>query len=402
MGFPGLNSLTSKIPFLPNNNGSTASNGSTNTPQAQGPTTKDTFTAGAPQIKPKVDLNGGSVSTSETVSGNASNGNVGVSGSVKVDANIDSKVKHDNGYTTVTIAANASVTAKGSLDIKAVSIGGSVSDGANVTYQVRMKDSDYEKLKAGQIPPPNSFDASTIPDGGSVRLDQSQFQGTSLEVGFKYNAAKLGISGDVKDTKGTSLLVQRDGDKVQVTAGPTDVLQNNASVKLSAGPASIELGNNTTLSDVKLATAQFDLSTPGGKAAYEQFQKDGKLPDAEGPGVSNVETVENVDFKSATDLKAKLGFSVDLGGQTNSGHMTVTTHADGTKDLTAHAQDGTGPKTSVTRSYDAQGNELKAKTRPSSRFASTRRIRRRERSSIWPTATAPRTPSGSRSRGPLS
>lgn len=326
-----------------------------------------------PKVTGGVDINPGagtaSVNGSAEVSGSAGP----VSGSVKVDANIDAEVQRDGDYTTVTVSANASVTAEGSLDLKAVSIGGSATAGGEVSYQVRMKNEDYERLKRGEIPPPNPFDPSTIPDGGSVQLDQSQFRGTKLEAGFRYNAAKIGLSDGVTETQGTSLRVERNGDKVQVTAGPTDSITRNASVSLGVGPASLELGNNTTLSNQTFATAEFDLSTQGGRDAYAEFSRTGKLPSQEGPGVGNVLTVQDIDFRSESDLKAKLGpLSFDLGGGVNTGHATITTHPDGSKDVTAKARYATGeavgPELTVTRSYGAAGTENKDKTRYSYNF----------------------------------
>jgi hypothetical protein len=385
MSVSGIRSQLSKISSLVQPKPATAA-----TP-ASSPVKEATSPAAPSQVKPNVvrnlatdgfdppratggvDINPSAGTASANASVEASGSAGPVSGSVKVDANIDAQVERDGDYTTVTVSADASVTAEGSLDLKAVSIGGSATAGGEVTYQVRLKNEDYEKLKRGEIPPPNPFDPSTIPDGGSVQLDQSQFKGTELEAGFKYNAAKIGLSDGVTETEGTSLRVERDGDKVQVTAGPTESISRNASVSLGVGPASIELGNNTTLSNQTFATAEFDLSTRGGRNAYAEFSRTGKLPSQEGPGVGNVLTVQDIDFRSESDLQAKLGpLSFDLGGGVNTGHATITTHPDGSKDVTAKARYATGeaigPELTVTRSFDAAGTEDKDKTRYSYNF----------------------------------
>lgn len=370
MSVSGIKSQNSKIPSLPQTRPAPSLvPPSPPKPQITQSLNRDGFELPKAKGDVNLNLNGGSAKANPEFHTSRNP----ASGSVKVDANIDANVTRDNGYVTVSVAAEASVTASGSLNLNPVSIGGSATAGANATYTVRLSEEDYERLKSGEIPPPNPFDPSTIPDGGSVQLDQAQFQGTSLEAGFRHNALKIGLSGEVTESEGSSLRVERNGDSVQVTAGPTQSITNNATVSLGAGPASIELGNNTTLSNQTFATAEFDLSTPEGQAAYDAFSRTGSLPDQEGPGVDNVLTVQDVDFRSEAELRAKLGpLSFDFGGPVNTGHLTITTHPDGSQDLVGTARysagEAVGPELTVTRSFDASGKEDTDKTRYSYNF----------------------------------
>ncbi len=385
MAVPGVRPQASKASLPPPTNPAASPNAAARLKSATAPATPPP--APAPQAESKIakNLNTDSFTPQRAVTGGVSvdpttgtastsveaSGTAGpVSGGVRIDANIDTEVqKDDQGYRTVTISADASVTAEGSLDLKAVSIGGSATTGGNVTYTARLSESDYQALKAGTLQPPDPFDASTIPDGASVQLDQSQFQGTALEAGFRHNALKIGLSNEVTETEGTSVRVERDGEKLQVTAGPTQSITNNASVSLGAGPASIEFGNTTTLTDQTFATAEFDLATEGGRQGFAAFSRTGALPDEEGAGVDNVLTVQSIGFESAQELSANLGpLSFDFGGPVNTGNVTISTHPDGSQDIVGKARYDDGPELTVTRSFDPSGTEDTDATRFSYNF----------------------------------
>jgi hypothetical protein len=283
-------------------------------------------------------------------------GGVGVSGSVTLDADLDAKVEHEDGFATVTISASASATASGELDLRAVSVGGSVSAGANATYTVRMSDEDFERMKAGEIPVPNPLNPDSIPDGGSVRLDQAQFVGTSLEAGLEYHGVELSVGSESTESNGTSLLVERNDGEVQVTAGPTEVLETNTRLSLGYGPVSLNVGVNNELSHFNLRTATFDLSSNAGQEAFDEFAQSGRVPEENGAGVSNAAFVETLGLVSSNDVDLRIGpVGLDLGGYTNTGNNVFVTYADGTSESTGDLRYEHGPQLTIQSRYDAEG-----------------------------------------------
>ena len=261
--------------------------------------------------------------------------------SVEFSDSLEKDVKKEDGYVTVSITAETSVSASGSVEFGKAKIGGSVEGsvkaGKSMSYEVKMKEEDFEKLKRGEIPPPHPLNPETIPDGTSIKMEQSQFAGYGLDVGLSYHAAELGLSGDVKQGKGMSVEVSRNGDKLQMTAGPTEFIENNGKVSLGVGPVSVSMGRSDTLKEYKLRTAEFDLSNPEGKKAFEAFAKDGRMPEKEGPGVSNTLRFDRINYESTG---GKLGLdigpiSLESDGTTNTGEYLITHHPDGTKSVTS-------------------------------------------------------------------
>ncbi|NVJ21594.1 hypothetical protein HUW62_10240 [Myxococcus sp. AM011] len=306
----------------------------------------------------------------------------GQAGPVEVEFSdtLEKDVKKEDGYVTVSITAETSVSATGSVEFKKAKVGvgasveGSVEAGKTMTYEVKMKEADYEKLKAGEIAPPHPLNAETIPDGASVKMEQSQFAGYGLDVGLSYHAAELGISGDVKSGKGMSIEVSRNGDKLSMTAGPTEFIENNGKVSLGVGPVSVSVGRSDTLKEYKLRTAEFDLSNPDGKKAYEAFAKDGRMPEKEGPGVANTLRFDKINYESTG---GKVGidvgpFSIESDGTTNTGEYLITHHPDGTKSMTSDiTYGGDHPDITIEQKYGTDGKLIPGSEKFAMKFDTT-------------------------------
>ncbi|MCP3097441.1 hypothetical protein LZ198_00985 [Myxococcus sp. K15C18031901] len=282
--------------------------------------------------------------------------------SVEFSDTLEKDVKKEDGYVTVKINAETAVSAEGTVEFKKAKVGasitGSVEAGKSMEYEVKMKEADFEKLKKGEIPPPHPLNPETIPDGASIKLEQSKFAGYGLDVGLSYHAAELGISGDVKQGKGMSIEVSREGDKLKMTTGPTEFIENNGKVSLGVGPVSVSMSREDTLKEYKLRTAEFDLSNAEGKKAFESFAKDGRMPEKEGPGVSNTLRFDKVHYES-TGGKVDIDvgpFNIGTDGTTNTGDYLITHHPDGTKSLTSDiTYGGDHPDVTIEQKYDKDG-----------------------------------------------
>ncbi|MCY1073067.1 hypothetical protein [Archangium lansingense] len=279
--------------------------------------------------------------------------------SVEFSKTLEKDVKKKDGYTTVKLTAEMEASANGTLDLKKVSVGGGVSTNKSQTYEVKMKDEDFEKLKRGEIPPPHPLKPETVPDKASVTMEASQLKGWSGEAGVDVLGVELGLGEEHKSGKGLSIQTERDGDKVKVTGGPTELLESGLSVSVGAGPAKLSLTGTTELTHYKLRTAEFDLSNKEGRAAFDKYATSGELPFKDGNGVSGAAKVEKLDLSSKTTLEAALGpleGSVDVVPE-SSNSIVETTHPDGSKDATMELKRSNGHELNYERHIDANGKE---------------------------------------------
>lgn len=231
-----------------------------------------------------------------------------------------------------------------------------VSGGVNTGFKSSYKVSLPGEATVEQAATVNPFDPTTIPVGGSVTVDGSDFVNTSFEASFRYIGTKTNIS----NAEGVSYKIERvDEDTVQVTAGPTETINAFNGVGVKVGDVSIMAGREDQLHGAELQTAQFDISTPEGQAAFEHFNATGQIAH-ETPGVSNVATISRIDYSSQTQLRTELGgnVSIDLGGQGNLGSSVQVTYPDGSYSLTTDLSYGGNVPLTIEQRFDAEGNEL--------------------------------------------
>lgn len=256
----------------------------------------------------------------------------------------------EDGMTTTTVSGSLTGTASGSIKAGSIGISGSISAGDAASYSVSMPEAvAVDPLTV------NPFDPSTMPTGTVVKLEESSFTETKMGAAFQ----ALSVSSGVKQGEGMSIAIEKTGDTtVRVTAGPTDMV--DASMRLGVGMAgvSVGLGARTELDYGKMNTAEFDLATPEGAAAYAAFVEHGTLPSEPGPGVSGVTTVETLSMDSTASLDARMGDErFVISENSNSGVRTRTTLPDGTSTETGTLQYGESSPLEITRAFDADGTE---------------------------------------------
>lgn len=187
-------------------------------------------------------------------------------------------VKGEDGKWSVPYASTASAGAEagGGKDAKA---SGSVS-GSSSTFGTRTFASE-EEAKAfyakGEVPalevPKTAADAKNLPPGTTIGTSSSGSAGGSAGG----SGGGVGVTASAEAHGGHSIAVTSKGDGVvEVTAGTSS--GKSGSVGVSGGPASASVGKSTDHDESK--KVQFDLNTPAGQAAYEQYLKDpSKVPD---------------------------------------------------------------------------------------------------------------------------
>lgn len=258
-------------------------------------------------------------------------------------------------HTSFTVAAGTQVSLSGEASAggaRGLHVEGSVATGFTSTYKVTLPG----EATVEQAATVNPFDPTTIPVGGSVTVDGSNFVNTSFEASFRY----IGTQTKINDAEGVSYSIERvDEDTVRVTAGPTETINAFNGVGLSVGDISIMAGREDQLHGATLQTAEFDISTAEGQAAFEHFNATGQVAH-DTPGVANAATISRVDYSSQTQLRAGLGenLSVELGGQANLGSSVRVTYPDGSYSQTTDLSYGGNVPLTIEQRFDAGGNEL--------------------------------------------
>ena len=279
----------------------------------------------------------------------------GASISVGSEAAVTFKETQGTGTTSFSVETRLQVGASGEANAGGrggAEIAGSIAAGSKATYQVTLPGEGQTVEAAAAV---NPFDPTTIPVGGSVKLDSSDFVQTSLAGAFRMIGSETGIT----DTQGTSYTVARvDENTVRVTAGPTETLNAFNGVGLRTGDLSVMAGREDQLHGATLRTAEFDISTVEGQSAYAHFNATGQVAH-ETPGVGNVATISRIDYSSQTQLRAGYDqVSVALGGQANLGSSVQVEYADGSRSVTTDLRYGGNVPLTIEQRFDADGNEL--------------------------------------------
>ncbi|KAB8314229.1 LysM peptidoglycan-binding domain-containing protein [Tolypothrix campylonemoides VB511288] len=227
-------------------------------------------------------------------------------------------------------------------------------------YEVTLPDGNLSREASLQAATRiNPFDPTTIPQDATVTLHGAAYLNTELAGSFRH----LGTVTNVTEAGGVAIAVQRTGeDTVRVTAGPTQAVEAYNGVGLSFEQAQLMLGRQDNVGAATLRSAEFDLSTAEGRAAYGDFLRTGQA--REGAGVSDVVTIEKLDVQSQTRIEAQLGpLSASIGGAENVGSQIRTTYADGSVAVTTNLQYSGNVPMAITQRFDASGNEILAQRR---------------------------------------
>lgn len=277
----------------------------------------------------------------------------GVSFGIDANATVVSGQNTKDGVTTYTASSDVSVSLKAGVDAKQAGLEVGHTDGIKASWEVSMPEQIAKTTDVSKV---NPFDPDSMPTGTVIKVDGSNYTSNEFKATFK----NIAVQTKVTNEDGTSLLVEKTGsDSVKVTVGPTEAIEAYNGVGVDFGVASAMLGRNDKLSGATLKTAEFNLATADGRAAYNDFVATGKMPSDNGNGVSGVTTVEKLDYSSQSKLDAKLGpIDISLDGAKNTGNSVVTTYPDGTMDRTVDLQYSGNVPMTITQKFDAGGKEI--------------------------------------------
>lgn len=203
--------------------------------------------------------------------------------------------------------------------------------GFRFTAEFIVSEDDAAAIESGERPLPNPFEPETIPVGGRVLIRGQSLTSLFFEAGYQFTS----VGGSRTDLEGTAIGVERiDETRVRVYVGPTAAVERELFVGLRNPAVRFGLGNETEHSVAELRVAEFDLSTPEGRAAYDAFLRTGELPPVGSPGVLRTGTVVEERYSSQTMLEVGLfGASVEFGGAGNEGFVRTTHWDDGSRDV---------------------------------------------------------------------
>lgn len=273
------------------------------------------------------------------------------------EAKVSAEVTSENGTTTFEASARVSTSASLSVSAGQAGINGEASQGFDVTFKVSMPNEAFDLETARQL---NPLDAATWPVGTTVRLDQNQQQGRSLELTFR----GISVGNNVSETEGSSMMVERTSESVvTVTSGKTQSIDAMNSGGISIGPAGATISNDTTLGGSSVTQIQFDISTPEGQAQYDYYMAHGELPppgDPNAPGIVSMTKTETVDYQSDARLSVTVGpFAKDFNGASASNTCVTTTNLQtGEMTATATIQRNDAPPLRISMTFDKAGEEI--------------------------------------------
>lgn len=282
----------------------------------------------------------------------------GVTFGVDAQSTLVAGKKTTDGVTTYSASADVSVTLKAGADIKQAGLEVGHTEGIKGSFEVSMP----EQIARGtDLTTVNPFDPDSMPTGTVIKLDGSHYSGNEFKATFRNIAAESKIT----NFEGSSLLVEKTGtDLVRVTTGPTEAIEAYNGIGVDFEVAKVMLGRSDKLDGATLKTAEFNLASADGRAAYNDYLATGKMPTENGNGVADVATIEKLDFSSQTKLEAKLGpIKLGLDGAKNTGNSVVTTNADGTASATTDLQYSDNVPMTLSQKFDASGNEIMSERR---------------------------------------
>jgi len=259
--------------------------------------------------------------------------------------------KTADGFTTYTTKSDVSIGVEGGVSKGGTGVSGGYTTGLTSEYTVKVPD-DAGVTDPGSI---NPFDPRSMPVGSSVTMDGGSYSKTELDAAFRH----IAVESSVKDASGVTSLVERTGeDTVRVTAGPTEAVANHAGLGLDFDAVKVMLGNTTSLDGASLRSAEFDLSTPQGQAAYDTYLVTGEIPSDPSTGISGTTTIERIEFDSTSTV----GFDTPVGGAEwqigqNTGSLVATTYPDGSTEQLLTATYGERGDFRLSQAFDASGAE---------------------------------------------
>lgn len=241
-----------------------------------------------------------------------------------LDAKVQGEVARSDGMVRYTLEGTATGFIEASGSVRG--IGGSVraQETGTARFEVALPENAVPGTGLGSI---NPFDPASMPVGTRISMDAAHTG--SVEVTTRLR--QLATRDQVGQEQGVQMSVEAlEGGRVRVVAGPREAVEAYHGIGMKLGPASAMLGRQDRISGGTLHSAEFDLSSPQGRQAYDALMRSGAMPERDGPGLSQVSTVSRLDMRSEGKVDLGLGsHETSLSTGVNSGQAVRTVHGDG-------------------------------------------------------------------------
>lgn len=245
-----------------------------------------------------------------------------------LDAKVQGEVVRSDGMVRYTLEGTATgfIEANGSVG----GIGGGVraQESGTARFEVALPEHAARDADLRSI---NPFDPASMPVGTRISMDAAHTG--SVEVTTRLR--QLATRDRVGEEQGVQMSVEAlEGGRVRVVAGPREAVEAYHGIGMKLGPASAMLGREDRVSGGTLHTAEFDLSNPQGRQAYDAFMRSGVMPERDGSGLSQVSTVSRLDMRSEGKVDLGIGsHGTTLSTGANNGQAVRTVHGDGSAEV---------------------------------------------------------------------
>ncbi|MCC6334882.1 MAG: hypothetical protein IT380_12960 [Myxococcales bacterium] len=258
---------------------------------------------------------------------------------------------------TVSIGAKTGSAVSGELPVGALGVEAEAKSGSTTeaTYEVKLTAAELAGVAAGTHPLPTLADPMSLDEGESLTMSTGSFEAASGKVSY----GPLSIGSETTSSEDYSVAVERTGEStVRVTVGPSDTIKRSLELGVSFGDvASAGLTGSTSLEHSKLASVEFDLATPEGKAAYDEFLRSGALPTAEGPGITDSYSEETLGSSSSLGGHVELGDVLKVEHEFWKEGLSYTRRVeDGVATITAKGETRTGNEFTVAYAENPDGS----------------------------------------------
>lgn len=245
-----------------------------------------------------------------------------------LDARVEGAITRAEGQVRYTLEGRLSGFVQGNAAARGFGVDARVQEGGTVRFEAAVPERAAREIDPRSI---NPFDPASMPVGTRISMDAAHTG--SVEVGTRLR--QLATRDRVGEEQGVQVSIEAlEGQRVRVVAGPREAVEAYHGVGLKLGPASAMLGREDHVSGGTLHTAQFDLSNPQGRQAYDAFMRSGVMPERDAPGLSEVSTVSRLDLRSEGKVDLGLGArSTSLSTGVNSGQAVRTVHGDGSAEV---------------------------------------------------------------------
>jgi hypothetical protein len=227
--------------------------------------------------------------------------------------------------------------------------------GGRLTVESKVTPEQARQIDEGKLAVPNPFDPASMPTGTTMMIKGQALESTSIALGYKVFQTESGVT----DLKGFGIGVEKlDGNVMRVTTGPVATVENEVFVGVGTGDFKVGLGGETTLEGTHMRTAEFDLNSPEGNRAYQEFLRTGAVPNSFTPGVTRAGQIDTMSIDSKGFAELKLGgFGKRWEFGSSEGERRTVTWDDGRVDESLYLRNN-DRGLQIDRKFDSEGGLL--------------------------------------------